>query len=246
MATVRDVYNFIDFIAPFDAQADWDNSGILVGDENAEVTKILFALDATNDVINQAIKNDANLIVTHHPIIFKPISTVVQDSLVYKLIKNNISIICAHTNYDKADDGVNDLLCKEIGFNEFIKFGEFLNIVELDKPITSNQLLNKVKKALDGIIRFNSVSDNIDRIAVCSGSGCDLLSVAKDSGCNAFITGDASHHSFLDADEEGILLIAAGHFETENLAIKPLMKKIEKEFNIPCVLAQQNTPINVI
>ncbi len=246
MATVRDIYNYIDFIAPFDTQAEWDNSGLLVGNENSEVTKIIFALDATNDVINQAIESGVNLIVTHHPVIFKPISTVTQDSLVYKLVKNNISIICAHTNYDKADNGVNDLLCKEIGFNEFIKFGEFLNIIELDKPIPSNQLLNKVKKALDGVIRFNSVSDNIDRIAVCSGSGSDFLSVAKESGCNALITGDASHHSFLDADEMGILLIAAGHFETENLSIKPLMARIKNEFNVPCALAYQNSPINVI
>ncbi len=246
MATVNDVYNYIDFFAPFNTQAEWDNSGLLVGDVNAEVTKILFALDCTDDVINQAIKTTANLIITHHPVIFKPISTVTQDSLAYKLVKNNISIICAHTNYDKADDGVNDLLCKEIGYNEFIKFGEFINIIELDKPISSNELLNRVKKALGGIVRFNSVSGNIDRIAVCSGSGCDFLSVAKESGCNALLTGDASHHDFLDADEMGILLIAAGHFETENLAVLPLMKKIKNEFGVPCEIAQQKTPINTI
>lgn len=246
MATVKDVYIYIDFFAPFNTQAEWDNSGLLVGDVNAEVTKILFALDCTDDVINQAIKTSANLIITHHPVIFKPITTINQDSLVYKLVKNNISIICAHTNYDKAVDGVNDLLCKEIGYNEFIKFGEFLNIIELDKPISSNKLLNRVKKSLGGIVRFNSVNDNIDRIAVCSGSGCDFLSVAKESGCNALLTGDASHHDFLDADEMGILLIAAGHFETENLAVLPLMKKLKNEFGVPCEIAQQKTPINTI
>ena len=246
MATVNEIYNFIDFFAPFNTQAEWDNSGLLVGDANAEVTKILFSLDCTDDVINQAIKTGANLIITHHPVIFKAVSSVLNDSLIYKLISNNINIICAHTNYDKADDGVNDLLCKEIGYNEFVKFGEFLNIIEFDKPISSNKLLNRVKKSLGGIVRFNSVNGNIDRIAVCSGSGSDFLSVAKESGCNAFLTGDASHHDFLDADEMGILLVAAGHFETENLAVLPLMKRIKNNFGVPCELAQQKTPINTI
>ena len=99
MATVKDIYNFIDSIAPFNTQEEWDNSGLLVGNENAEVTKILFALDATSDVVDQAIKFGANLIITHHPVIFKAVSDVLSDSLIYKLINNNISIICAHTNY---------------------------------------------------------------------------------------------------------------------------------------------------
>ena len=111
MATVKEIYNYIDSIAPFNTQEEWDNSGLLVGNENAEVNKILFALDATTDVINQAVEYGADLIITHHPVIFKAISNVLSDSLVYKLISNNISIICAHTNYDKAVDGVNDILC---------------------------------------------------------------------------------------------------------------------------------------
>ena len=114
MATIKDIYNFIDSFAPFNTQEEWDNSGLLVGDKNAKVTKILFALDVTSDVIEQAKNVGANLIITHHPVIFKAISNVLSDSLMYKLISNNISIICAHTNYDKAVDGVNDILCKAV------------------------------------------------------------------------------------------------------------------------------------
>ena len=119
MATVREIYNFIDSIAPFNTAEEWDNSGLLVGDENKTVNKIMFALDCTNDVIEQALSCDADLIVTHHPVIFKPLSEISADCLVYKLIKNDLSIICAHTNYDKAIEGVNDILCYSVELEKF-------------------------------------------------------------------------------------------------------------------------------
>lgn len=247
MATVKDIYNYIDSFAPFSTQAEWDNSGLLVGDENKEVNKIVFALDVTSNVIEQAKKCEADLIVTHHPVIFKPISHVLKDSLIYKLIANNMSIICAHTNYDKAIDGVNDLLCKTINVSNFEKIeNTFLNVAILDDTYSSDVFAKLLKDKLNGAIRYNSLEKNIKKIAVCSGSGSDYLDLAKEFGCDALLTGDASHHAFLDADEMGIVLFAAGHFETEMIAIKPLLEKIKKEFEIDCILAKQNTPIKTI
>ena len=244
MATVKDIYNFIDSIASFNTQEEWDNSGLLVGNENDEVTKILFALDATSGVIDQAITIGADLIITHHPIIFKPMSNILSDSLIYKLINNNISIICAHTNYDKAIDGVNDILCKTVGFNSFTKVeNACLNIGSFEREISADNFVNHIKIALDCVVRYNSLSKDIKNIAVCSGSGSDYLSLAKDLNCDALLTGDASHHAFLDANEMGIVLVAAGHFETENLAMKPLMNKIIEKFGITCELAKQDSPI---
>jgi putative NIF3 family GTP cyclohydrolase 1 type 2 len=98
MATVKEIYDFIDSIAPFNIQEEWDNSGLLVGDDSIEVTKILFALDATTSVISQAVECGADLIITHHPVIFKPVSNVLSDSLVYKLINNNILPILLNLN----------------------------------------------------------------------------------------------------------------------------------------------------
>lgn len=247
MATVRDIYNYIDSFAPFNTQAEWDNSGLLVGNENSVVNKIIFALDVTTDVIEQAKTVGADLIVTHHPVIFKPVSNVLNDSLIYKLIENNMSIICAHTNYDKAIDGVNDILCFTVNADRFEKIDDtFLNIATFNNTNSTDEFAKHLKEKLNGALRYNNLNKNINKVAVCSGSGSDYLSLAKELQCDALLTGDASHHSFLDANEMGIVLFACGHFETETIAIKPLLEKIENEFNIECVLAVQNTPIMTI
>ena len=247
MATVREIYNFIDSIAPFNTAEEWDNSGLLVGDENKTVNKIVFALDCTNDVIEQAISCDADLIVTHHPVIFKPLSEISADCLVYKLIKNDLSIICAHTNYDKAIEGVNDILCYSVELEKFVHIdGTCLNVGELSTEMNSDEFAQFVKSKLNGIVRYNSIEKSVKKVAVCSGSGSDYLALAKELNCDALLTGDGSHHSFLDADEMGILLVCAGHFETENIAIKPLADKIRNNYDIECVVAVQKSPINTI
>lgn len=247
MATVKDIYNFIDLLAPFNMQEEWDNSGFLVGNENSEVKKAVFALDITSEVIKQAANFGADLIITHHPVIFKPVSDITADSLVYKLIKNNISIICTHTNYDKAVDGVNDILCRKIGFESFIKCdGICLNIGLLKSEMPLADFVSYVKKLLGGTIRYNNGTDTVKKIAVCSGSGSDYLMLAQKMGCDALLTGDGGHHTFLDANEYGISLVCAGHFETEVIAMSPLMKKIKNKFNIDCVTASESTPIITI
>ena len=247
MATVKEIYNFIDKIAPFESQEEWDNAGLLVGDENKEVKIIMSALDITSNIINQAISCDADLIITHHPIIFKPVSNVLCDSLIYKLIEQGISIISAHTNYDKAVDGVNDVLCQTICATKYEKIeGTCLNIAYFENEMYVDDFALFLRTKLGGVVRYNSIDKKVSRIAVCSGSGSDYLNLTKELNCDALVTGDASHHAFLDADEMNITLFACGHFETENISIKPLAERISNEFNIKCVIAEQNTPIITI
>lgn len=244
MLSVKDIYDYIDIIAPFDTQEEWDNSGLLVGDENAEVTKILFALDITSDVILQAKNMGANLIISHHPIIFKPVSNIMWGSVLHDAVKNEINVISAHTNYDKAHYGINDVLCRAVGLNDFSKTDNaHINVAECETPMSVKSFVNQVKNALGCMVRYNHINKEIKKVGVCGGAGCDFLELAKELGCDAFLTGDASHHDFLDADEMGVVLVAAGHFETENLAMAPLMEKIEMIFGVPCALAVQKSPV---
>ena len=158
-----------------------------------------------------------------------------------------MSIICAHTNYDKAIEGVNDILCDTVELENIVKIeNACLNVGELTAEMSSNEFAQYIKSKLNGVVRYNSIEKTIKKIAVCSGSGSDYLSLAKELNCDALLTGDGSHHSFLDADEMGVLLVCAGHFETENIAIKPLSDKIKNHFDIECVIAVQKSPIITI
>ena len=247
MATVKEIYNFIDGFAPFNTAEKWDNSGLLVGDTDKKVEKILFALDITSDVIKQATEQNADLIITHHPVIFKPIYSVPKNSLVYEIIENGLSIICAHTNYDIAVGGVNDILCDAVGFRNYIKCNDVpLNIGVFDGEISADEFASSIKELLGGTVRYNNGSKSLKKIAVCSGSGSDYLADARDYGCDALLTGDGSHHGFLDADEYGMSLICAGHFETEILAVKPLADKIKNKFGLNCIIAKESSPIIII
>lgn len=127
MYKVKDLYNYIDEIAPFKMSEKWDNSGLIIGNFNKEVSNCVFALDITNKVIDKAIKLKSNLIITHHPVIFNPIKQIPYDSIVYRLIENNISVISAHTNLDKAEFGISQILAEKLKLN---------NIKTLDNSYT--------------------------------------------------------------------------------------------------------------
>lgn len=247
MATVKDIYDYIDGFAPFNTAEEWDNVGLLIGSADKTVEKILFALDITSDIIKQAAEQNADLIITHHPVIFKPLFSVPKDSLVYKIIENGLSIICAHTNYDIAVGGVNDILCETVGFESYTKCDDVpLNIGILGEKVSADDFAVRIKELLGGTVRYTNGSKNLEKIAVCSGSGSNYLAAAREKGCDALLTGDGSHHDFLDAAEYGMSLICAGHFETEISAVKPLADKIKNKFGLDCLIANESSPIITI
>ena len=142
--TVKNIYDFIDSIAPFETQCEWDNSGLLVGDSCREVSKIGVVLDITTEAIKYAAENGINLIVSHHPVIFRGIKTVTADDPTYMLIKNGISAICAHTSLDIAKGGVNDALADTLGFKNAEPLSdcgeaEMARVAEID-PVSCEQL----------------------------------------------------------------------------------------------------------
>lgn len=230
------VYNFIDKLAPFDTAADFDNSGFLVGNPDDEVSGIVVALDCTEKAIKTASDTGANLIVTHHPLIFDPIKKIHSDSLVYKLIQNGISLISAHTNLDFSKNGVNDVLCARLGLSEVrghFPVGEQafeLRSGRLPHIFTADELAQYIKDRLGGYVKYSSCKKQLKTVAVCSGSGGSMLSRAVKLGVDAYITGDVKHSVFLEAEQPGIAIFDAGHFNTEDVIIDPLCAKLSVEF----------------
>ncbi|MCR4594341.1 MAG: Nif3-like dinuclear metal center hexameric protein [Clostridiales bacterium] len=244
MVKVGDIYAYIDTLAPYMTAEEWDNTGLSVGSMDDGVTKAGFALDLTSAIVSQAVKDGCDLIITHHPLIFEPLKNVEGDSCVYKLIENGIAHISAHTNFDIAPNGVNEQLISKLSLKVLYKVeNECLYICSLESPMNTDSFADFAKRKLDAVIRYNRGAEMITKVAVCSGSGSDYLQLANEHGCKALVTGDGKHHAFIDANEMGISLICAGHFETEAFAMQELCDKIHNKFGIACEMLKQESPI---
>ncbi|MBE6748827.1 MAG: Nif3-like dinuclear metal center hexameric protein [Ruminococcaceae bacterium] len=231
MSTVKDIYSFLDTFAPFSSAAPWDNTGLSVGDLNKEVKKVMLSLDVTKEVIDEAIKENVDLVVTHHPLIFEGVKSVTANSLLYKAVSSGIAFISSHTSLDIAKNGVNDCLAKAVGIKNITSIEEepFLKFGETEEK-TEEEFVSLLKEKLNCNVLYNSAGNNIKKIAFCSGAGGDLFNLAKEKGADALLTGEAKYHEFLDAAFNNITIFACGHFETEIVVIDTLKEKLEKEF----------------
>ncbi len=231
---VCDILEFLESVAPKNTALDFDNVGLLVGDPEAEVSGILVSLDCFDEVIDRAEDLDANLIITHHPIIFSPLKAVTADSLAYKLIEKGISVISCHTNLDLAEGGVNDALCTALGLYDIetaqATDGFLLRVGVLDEIEDPYSFARHIKENLGGSVKFVAGDRDIERVAVCSGSGGDYLWDAVRLGADALVTADVKHHIFIEAGRLGISVYDAGHFNTEDVIVAPLCRDISAAF----------------
>lgn len=231
MLTVQQVYDFINERAPFETQVAYDNSGLLVGHPDKEVTGIHFALDVTNHVIDEAVANGANLIVTHHPMMFSPIKRLVetdyQARLLCRLIREGISLISAHTNLDQAVGGCNDVLAERIGLTDVVGEG-FLRVGSLPQPMSAGELADHISRTLGDVVRvMGNPRAQITKVGMCSGAGSDEWPAAAAMGAQAFLTGEAKHHIALEAADAGIVILEAGHHATEEPSIFSLADALQ-------------------
>lgn len=244
MAKVKDFYGYLNSIAPFETQEDWDNSGMLVGDMNAEVKKAAVVLDITYEEIKKAKAIGADLIISHHPVIFNPIKSVTKGSVPYELVASSVNALCCHTPLDIADGGTNDSLAELLGINVTRADDPILRLGTVE-PTTAQELAGKIANTLNTKVRYADAGKTIKKIAICTGAGCSLIEAAGE--IDAFITGDASHHNFLDCVQAGITLIAAGHYETEIIVVPVLVKKLQAQFpDIEIIDIKQENPIKFI
>lgn len=239
--TVQDLYEIIDRIVPFALQMEGDNSGFLVGSASQEVTGILFALDVTEPVIDEAVSLGVQLIVTHHPLLFSPVRTLTdadyESRLIQRLTRKNISLIAAHTNLDRAPGGMNDTLAECCGLTS-ITGEDFFRYGLLPAPLTANEYAVLLKKRLHTDIRMMGPGDTIIRKAgLCSGAGGDEWPHAAETGCDAFISGEIKHHLGLAMVDSGLVGFECGHFATEEPGIRALAAALQKELNqVECIL----------
>ncbi|MBR3972271.1 MAG: Nif3-like dinuclear metal center hexameric protein [Ruminococcus sp.] len=233
MTTVKDILNFTETFAPLHTAADFDNCGVLVGNKSQEVTKALVALDITKAVVEEAKAIGAQLILSHHPVIFNPLKALDAESVPYILAKANITALCLHTNLDIAENcGVNVCLAEALDLSDTTLFAEdFLLIGKLPEAMSVQKFVRFVKARLGSVcVAYTDSKRTLRTVAMCSGAGADFYHLAKQKGADVFLTGEAKHHEYLEAAACDIPLVTAGHFHTEDVVINPLKEKLAKEF----------------
>jgi len=244
MEKVSEIVRCITDLAPLEWQESWDNAGLLLGDANMLVDKALIALDVTEPVIDEAIDKGFHLVISHHPLIFKPLKHLLPENtverVVIKAIKNDIAVACMHTNLDNCSLGVSYHLAKRLGLCDLhvlepvdkfdVEVGGGM-IGSLEKEMDEREFLAMVKKTLNAKALRHSdfLNKKVKKVAVCGGSGFFMLNHAKHCNADAYITADVKYHDFFDADGK-LLLVDAGHFETEQFTKELIADVISKKF----------------
>ena len=214
-------------LSPPSYAAKWDNVGLLVGRKEKEIRKVFIALDATDEVIQNAIELQVDLLLTHHPLIFSPLKKMNADHFigrrVLRLARHDIAYYAMHTNFDVM--GMADAAADEIG----LKKREVLDITFSDE--IANEGFVKKCFHIEQVKVFGDLEAMIETAAICPGSGKSMIQNAVDSGADVFITGDIDHHDGIDANAQGLQVIDAGHFGLEKIFIPYMKEFLKREFS---------------
>ena len=234
MTTIRDILAFFEDFAPLATAMDFDNCGLLVGDKDTPVERVLVTLDITAEAVEEAREKRCGLIISHHPVIFQPLRRMDSRAVPYLLARYGIAALCMHTNLDLGERfGVNICLGQAAGLRGVRRAdaGECLFIGELESELPTCELAERVMKKLgcDGL-RFTEGKGTVKTVAVASGAGGSDIFAAADSGADALITGEIKHHEINAANALGVAVIDAGHFKSEDVVIDPLISLLEASF----------------
>lgn len=246
---IKNLTSYLETIAPIVYQEEYDNAGLIVGDPDAEIAGVLLCLDSTEVIVDEAIAKGCNVIIAHHPIVFRGLKKITGKNYVertiIKAIKNGIAIYAIHTNLDNIyHNGVNAKICEKLGLvNTQILLPKQVNVEissqnvgagmlgYLSNPMSEIEFLQYVKKSLRaGVVRHTSFRRReVRAVAVCGGSGSFLLGNAIAQAADVFVTADFKYHDFFDADGK-IVIADIGHFESEQFTIELLYEIISKKF----------------
>lgn len=244
MPDVSEVCEFLDQLAPSELAEDWDNVGLLIGRSSRDVTRILTCLTLTPDVAAEAIKQQTQLVVTHHPVLFRGTKQVVdrsgEGSMLLDLIENGVAVYSAHTRFDSAQQGVNQQLAEQFGLNEIepIRPSESLAGLgsgrrgQLPAPVSLAEFLTTTREATEAAYLEYCGSDDarVQRVGVACGAAAEFLDDVIAAGCDTFVTGEARFHSALQARSSGVNLILLGHYSSERPAMEWLAGELGRVF----------------
>lgn len=228
---IREIEAYFESLYPSERKCNWDNDGLLLcPDRDGEVKRILVCLDVTFPAIESAKENGCDMIVSHHPLIFSPISSVTEDTIAGQklllLMESKISLLSLHTRFDAAVGGLNDRFGKDLGIiperDEILDPSEpyIGGIGSLSDKYSPFEFAEHVSEVLSAPVKLYSAEMDISRVAFCCGSGKDLVRYAQRSGADAFVGGDISYHVALDAVEQGMTVIDCGHYGSEKKAVQ--------------------------
>jgi dinuclear metal center YbgI/SA1388 family protein len=233
--TVEQLINALDGMIPKNLSEPWDNDGLdVVPDKNAEITGVLCALDCTSVAVNRATELGCNVIITHHPLVFKPLGSVICDDSVGKrvieCIKRGIAVVSFHTRLDIIEGGVNDILAETVGLkniSDFIPYGRIGDVDEVGFEEFARHVAAVLGLNINELGLVKS-KNTVKRVALVSGCGKDEIGDAINAGADTFITGEVMHNHMLDCKEMGINLICATHYATERIVLPLLANKVKE------------------
>jgi dinuclear metal center YbgI/SA1388 family protein len=238
------VIDAVEEIVPSEFAEDWDNSGMQLGDRDWQVERIWVALDPLPEVISAACQKDVDLVITHHPLIFKPLTTIdvstLEGFVIQQALEHHVAIFSAHTNLDRVKEGVNDALASRIGLHNITSLNidadsgrpGFGRIGNLAQPTPLVAVANNLKQVLD--LGHVKVAGNLDMsvktVAVCSGSGSSMVRAFFDAGADVFVSGDLRYHDARNFEFARKALIDIGHFASEHLIVETFAQRLNRHF----------------
>jgi len=240
-------------------QEDWDNSGLQIGDLNINIKTIMLTLDIDLNAVNYAKENNADLIITHHPLLFNSLKSIDYNTydgkIIRDLIKNNINLYSMHTSLDMAEKGINFELANKLEIVEY----DILHPINIDKsgyggiadvePVNIIEFAEKVKLLLNcQSIKLYCCNEKqiIKKVAFCGGSGSEFIFDAINSGADVYITGDIKYHQAQSALKSNLCIIDAGHYNTEHHSLKNLKKVLDNVKELDILLLEKNTVKEII
>jgi len=238
---ILEIYEFLDKLSPFELQESWDNSGLLVGDFEQDIKKIVLSIDVDEELIDSL--EDSTLLITHHPIIFSGLKQLEFNkypaNLIQKMIQKNISNIAMHTNFDKTH--LNDFVVTDILGYKITKKDDFITYFEIDENF--HNFAKKITNAFSlKHTKYVKCTEIIKTVAITTGSGASLI---KDIKADCFLTGDIKYHDAMEAKSINISLIDIGHFESERFFAQILLPYL-KNLGLEAIISSSKNPFTYI